>query len=315
MRLSLAPLNEGWLVKKLRPRNVQQGWIQIALAAAALFILESFTEPWKPLPARTWLEWGWDVDFTIFFSVLTFGLAALDRAYTESETLQVKSLQKELALTLSQRNTWIETAQVVRELIRSKQSRLLDVKGDKGRLLSEFKNSEQPVLILKSIHDQFKQGFRGTRIRVSVFGKVAATGPAIGFPYLRPLFSFDGRKTNFLKVQPEHFRLDSDSENRAEVVKHFAAADHTFRIIEDCWSEPTFTHFQAEERHLLRSMLLFKHRMEAVDSSIVLAIDCDVPGYFNRAMKDDYEAFVVEMMHCLENKLLVLQVVNDTFTN
>jgi hypothetical protein len=51
--------------------------------------------------------------------------------------------------------------------------------------------------------------------------------------------------------------------------------------------------------------------MESVDSSIVLALDCDVPRFFRTTMEEDYEAFVVEMMHRLEYELLVIQLVHD----
>jgi hypothetical protein len=264
-------------------------------------------EAWKSVPERSLCEWFSDIAFTIAAASIPSALYLIRESYRRSDSEELVEASALIKIKDSQIISWVTTGALIKELIKTKQERLRVQKKTMVGLIKAFANRDQPQLVLKIIYDQFKKGFGGKRMRVSVFGKSSAP-----YPHLEPLFSYDGKDVGCIVSTPESFRLDTDSENKAEVVKHFSAADHTFKLIGDCHSDPSFTHFKPSEKGLLKSMLLFKHKMESVDSSIILALDCDICGHFKNEMLEEYTHFVVEMMHRLEYELLALQVVQDT---
>ncbi len=307
-----ASTSPGPLILWLRRKRVSESFIT-GLAGFSAFAgggAGEYLEAWKSVPERDWLTWITSLLFTIGATALPAAIGLIREGLKRSDSEELAYIKATAAAQASQLESVINTAALIRGVIQYKQVRILGKPKVAARTLTAFGHRSQPEFILKTIYDKFRAKFTGRRLRIGLFGK--STSP---FPHMEPLFSYDGSKTDCMTIDPELFRLDTDTLSKAEVAKCFlSGGDHAFVVIEDCHVAPSFCHFKTDEKHLLKSMLLFKHRMESLNSSIVLALDCDTPHFFEASMTEEYRHLLVEMMHRLEYELLVLQVVQQSLT-
>ncbi len=261
-------------------------------------------------PDRDWETWVSRLLLTIGATAIPAAIGLIREGFKRSESEELAMERATNAAQASQLESVINTAALIRGVIQHKQIRLQAKPKSVVATLAAFGHRGQPEFILKTIYDKFRAKFTGKRMRIGLFGKSMTP-----VPHMEPLFSYDGNKTDCMTIDRELFRLDTDTTSKAEVAKcYLSSDDHAFVVIEDCHAAPSFCHFKTDEKHLLKSMLLFKHRMESLNSSIVLAIDCDEASFFRESMTEEYRHLLVEMMHRLEYELLVLQVVQQSLT-
>jgi hypothetical protein len=260
-------------------------------------------EPWKPV---TWTtnEVGAVYGLLLAATWGTCGIFA-EWARTCNDTTDRDELAKLRAAheaTEKQLDNWVRGSTQIGSVLGKKVKVFRELSRSKAITLKEFLAAlASDQYVFHNVHAIYEFVQRklpaGAKLRIALYHCQQNE--------MVPLYSWDGEKANCINPNPEAMRTNSSEGIHSTVVQCFHSTTGIVHVA-DCLADEQFQHFRPGQSEYLKSMIAFKHRLEmdGTATAMILALDCDQTGFFNKGRAEELRNFLIEMMKRVEYEAL-----------